>query len=274
MRTRYTFRTLILEIVMILVGLSFLFPIYVLIINAIRPAGDNSAALTFPGSPTFQNFVTAWNTANLGAALVNSLVVTVASVVVLVFIGSMAAYPLARLTSRWSKGAYYAFMLGLILPFQLALIPLYETMHEIGLLGSLQSLVIIYAGIQSPLTIFLYTEFLRSVPADYDEAASIDGANRWQVYWHVLLPLLRPITGTVVVLDAVLIWNDFYLPLLYLGGSGNATLPVTVFQFTGQFSSQWGLIFASLIIGSIPIIVAFLIMQRAVFRGYATGIKG
>jgi raffinose/stachyose/melibiose transport system permease protein len=271
---RYSIRTFVLEVVMIVVAILFLFPIYVLVINAIKPPTDQSAALVFPSAPTFENFVNAWNTADLGAAMINSLIITVASVVILVFIGSMAAYPLARLTSRWSKAAYYAFMLGLILPFQLALIPLYQTMRDIGLLGSLQSLVVIYAGIQAPLTIFLYTEFLRSVPPDYEEAASLDGANRWRTYWHVVLPMVRPITGTVVVLNAVLIWNDFYLPLLYLGGSGNATIPVTVFQFTGQYSSQWGLIFASLIIGCIPIVAAFLIMQRAVFRGYATGIKG
>jgi raffinose/stachyose/melibiose transport system permease protein len=164
-------------------------------------------------------------------------------------------------------------MLGLILPFQLALIPLYITMRDVGLIGTLAGLVVVYAGIQAPLTIFLYTEFLRSVPVEYDEAAVLDGANRWQTYWHVLLPLVNPITGTVIVLNAVLVWNDFYIPLLYLGGSGNMTLPVAVFQFAGQYSAQWGLIFASLIIGSIPIVTTFLIMQRAVFRGYATGIK-
>jgi raffinose/stachyose/melibiose transport system permease protein len=274
MLDRYTFRTLILEIVMIVVALIFMAPIYILIINALRPESDQSTALSFPAAPTFDNFVTAWQTANLGAAMINSLVVTIVSVFVIAFIGSLAAYPLARLTSGWSKAAYYGFMAGLILPFQLGLIPLYQTMRDIGQIGSLSSLVIIYAGIQTPLAIFLFTEFLRSVPADYEEAASLDGAGRWGTYWHVVLPMVRPITGTVVVLNAVLIWNDFYVPLLYLGGSGNATLPVAVFQFTGQYSSQWGLIFSSLIIGCIPIVAAFLIMQRAVFRGYATGIKG
>lgn len=274
MHLRYNWRTLILEIGMVAVALAFLFPIYIMVINAFKPLNDVSTALEWPASPTLDNFSTAWETANLGAAIINSLVVTVGSVVLLVAIGSLAAYPLARITSKWSKGAYYGFILGLILPFQLALIPLYSTMRDIGLLGSLLGLVFIYAGIQAPLTIFLYTEFLRGVPQDYDEAAELDGANRLQAYWHVIFPMVRPITGTVVVLNAVLIWNDFYIPLLYLGGSDNATIPVTVFQFTGQYSSQWGLIFASLIISCIPIVTAFLIMQRSVFRGYASGIKG
>jgi raffinose/stachyose/melibiose transport system permease protein len=109
---------------------------------------------------------------------------------------------------------------------------------------------------------------------DYDEAAQLDGANRWQIYMKVVLPMVRPITGTVVVLNAVTIWNDFYAPLLYLSGSGVKTLPLAIYQFTGEFGSQWELIFAGMIIAAIPILAAFLIMQKAVFRGYASGLKG
>ena len=270
----YTWRTGVLEIVMIAAGLLFMFPIYILIINAIKPRSEQSSPMTFPLAPTLENFAEAWNEAHLGSAMLNSLIVTVGSVVVLVFVGAMAAYPLARLTHGWSRLAYYLFMLGLVIPFQLALIPLYFTLRDVGLIGTLLGLIVIYGGIQAPLTIFLYTEFIRSVPLDYDEAAEIDGANRMQTFWRVIFPLVAPITGTVIVLNAVLIWNDFFVPLLFLSGSGNVTLPLAIFQFTGQYSSQWGLIFAALLIGSIPIVAAFLIMQRAVFRGYATGIKG
>jgi raffinose/stachyose/melibiose transport system permease protein len=270
---RYNWRTGILEVVMVAFGLAFMFPIYILIVTAFKATNDFSSALSLPLKPTFANFTAAWTEARIGSAFINSLVVTSVSVVVLVLTCSMAAYPLARITARWSKVTYYAFILGLILPFQLALLPLYETMKTFGLVGSLYSLIFLYAGIQAPFSIFLYTEFLRSVPRDYEDAASIDGCGRWKVYWSILMPLLRPITGTVVVLNAVFIWNDFYAPLLYLSGSGHATLPVAEYQFTGQYGSDWNLVFAALLLGAIPIVVTFLVMQKATFRGYMSGLK-
>lgn len=270
---RYTWRTGLLELVMVLFGILFLFPIYVLIATAFKSTNDFSSSLSLPVKPTLENFTAAWTQAGIGSAIINSLIVTVVSVVLLVLTCSMAAYPLARITAKWSKVTYYAFMLGLILPFQLALLPLYETMKTFGLVGSLVSLILLYGGIQAPFSIFLYTEFLRSVPNDYEDAASIDGCNRWQVYWRILMPLLRPITGTVVILNAVFVWNDFYAPLLYLSGSGRVTLPLTEYQFTGQYGSDWHLVFAALLLGAIPIVATFLVMQKATFRGYMSGLK-
>lgn len=274
MTSRYTWRTGVFEIFMLAVAAVFLFPVYVLIATALKPAGDTSDRLSWPENPTFDNFVRAWESADLGSAFVNSLIVTVASIALLVVVGALACYPLARITAGWSRTTYYLVMLGFIIPFQLALIPLYVTFRDLSLLGSVWSLVIYYGGLQAPFTIFLFTEFMRSIPRDYDEAASIDGANRLQTFWHVLFPMLRPITGTVIILNTVTIWNDFYAPLLFLSGSGAQTLPLAVFQFTGTYGSQWNLVFASLILGAIPVLAAFLVMQKAVFRGYASGIKG
>lgn len=271
---RYTWRTGVAEGVMCLVGLVFAFPIYILLVTAFKSSDDFGSAVSLPSHPTLQNFADAWTTASIGPAMLNSLIVTSLSTILIVLVCSMAAYPLARLTGRWSKAAYYLFMLGLILPFQLGLIPLYMTMRDLGLIGTPWALVLLYVGLQAPFSLFLYTEFLRGVPTEYDDAASIDGCSRWQVYRHVLFPMLRPITGTVVILNIVFIWNDFYTPLLYLSGSGSATLPVAVFQFAGQYNSDWNLIFAALTLGSIPIVAAFLAMQRATFRGYSSGLKG
>jgi raffinose/stachyose/melibiose transport system permease protein len=271
---RYTWKIGVLQVVMLGVAAIFLFPIYILVNTALKPEGDRSSPLLPPASPAWGNFPTAWEEANLGPALLSSAFVTVTTIVLLVAIGSLAAYPLARITARWSPFVYYGFMLGLLVPSLLALIPLYSTFRDLGLLANPLALVILYAGGQASFTIFLYTEFLRAVPRDYDEAASIDGAGRWKTYFHVVLPLLRPITGTVVILNAVFIWNDFYAPLLYLSGSPAQTLPVAMYSFTGTYEVDWTLLFAALILGSLPMLAAFLIMQKAVFRGYASGLKG
>ena len=274
MYRRYTRRTAALDVVTLVVGLAVLFPVYLMVINSVRSDQDYGDWLVPPGQPAWGNFAQAWNQANLGYALVNSIIVTAVSVALIVAISATASYPLARLTARWSKWVYLLFLLGLLLPFQLALVPLYVTFRSLGLLGNPAGLILLYAGLQAPFSIFLYTEFLRSVPRDYDEAAQVDGCGRFQLFWRVLMPLLRPITGTVIILNAIHVWNDFYPPLLFLSGSPVQTLPLAVYQFTGTYASQWGLIFSSLILGAIPVLIAFVVMQKAVFRGYSSGIKG
>jgi raffinose/stachyose/melibiose transport system permease protein len=274
MHSKYTWRTLTFEIAMIIIGALFMVPVYLLVVTAFKAPDDTSPAFQPPAQPTLENFVNAWNEGNIGTAFLDSILITVGSVLLLVIASSLAAYPLARITARWSKGAYYTFLFGLMLPIQLSLIPVYIAMKGIGLTGNPLGLILVYGGIQMPFCIFLYTEFLRSVPRDYDESASLDGANRLQTFIHVLLPMLRPITGTVIILNAVTIWNDFYLPLLYLSGTQQQTLPVAIYSFVGQWGAQWSLIFAGLILAAVPILAAFLIMQKAVFRGYASGLKG
>jgi raffinose/stachyose/melibiose transport system permease protein len=271
---RYTWKSGALEGVMVIVALAFLFPVYIMVNMAIRPASDLSSAVAPTLEPTLLNFSAAWNQSGLGGAIVNSALVTVVSVVCIVVISSLAAYPLARITARWSSLAFYGFMIGLLVPFQLGLIPLYTTMRQIGILGSVLPLIIIYVGLRVPFSIFLYVQFLRAIPFDYEEAAAIDGANRFQTFRRVVFPLLRPITGTVVILNGLFIWNDFLQPLLYLSGTNNRTVPVAIYSFVGEFTSDWGVIFSALIIGALPVLVAFFFLQKSLIQGLASGVKG
>lgn len=271
---RYTWRTGALEGVMIVVALIFLFPIYVLVNMAIRPASDLSSPIAPTTAPTFDNFFRAWNEASLGGAIVNSVIVTVVSVALLVVLASMAAYPLARITAAWSSVAFYTFMIGLLLPFQLGLIPLYKIMRDTGLLGSVIPLIIIYVGLRLPFSLFLYVQFLRQIPLDYEEAASLDGCSPIQGFFRVVFPLLKPVTGTVIILNGLFTWNDFLKPLLYLSGSGNQTIPVAIYTFVGEFATQWQLVFAALIIGALPVLIAFFFIQKSLIQGLASGVKG
>jgi len=256
---RYRPRTFGLELAMLAIGLLFLYPVYVLVKLSFEKSGNYSGA---------------WSGAHLGAAMLNSTIITVISLIGLVMVGSTAAYYLARTHTRLSYGLYLLFLLGIVLPFQLALVPLYTFMKDTGLLGSYTSMILFYTGLQVPFTIFLYTGFLRALPREYGEAALVDGANHWQSFTRVTFPLLRPITGTVVILNAVFIWNDFVTPLVYLGGTPNETLPVVVYQFVGQYVSNWGYIFAAVVMASLPILVVFLLLQRYVIKGFASGLKG
>ena len=253
----------------------FLLPIYVLVNLAIRPVDDVSPAYLPTSRATTGNFVTAWTQSSLGSAMVTSMVVTTLSCLLIMVFSTMAAYPLARTTARLSTATFYFFLVGLLLPFQVALLPLYLTMRDLHLLGTVWSLVICYAGVQMPFSIFLVTTFLRSsVATEFEEAARIDGCGDVQAFLHVVVPLLRPVLGTLVILNGVGIWNDFFTPLLYLAGSNRNTLPVAIYQFVGLYSTNWALIFAALIISMLPILVIFLAFQRYVIRGFAGGLKG
>ena len=271
---RYTPKTLGLEVGMIVVAAIFFVPIYALVNLSLKSPHDQGTTLALPKAVTFANFVDAWVLGHLGNGLINSTVVCVISVALIVALSATAAYPLARITNRFSRGVFYLFMIGLLLPIQLALIPLYVTMRELGLVGSITSLIIYYVGSQMPFSIFLYTSFIRSVPLEYEEAARMDGCGPFATFFQVVFPLLRPVTGTVIILNAIAVWNDLLTPLLYLAGSGQQTIPVALVGFAGQFVTKWNLIFAGLVISIIPILLVYFLMQRTIIKGFASGMKG
>lgn len=264
-----------LELVMIAAAVVFLFPVYALITLAMKdPRQISESPLSPPAPPTLANFGDAWTSASLGPALLNSTIITVTSLLTLIVLGSTGAYYLARRARGLGYGLYVLFLLGIVLPFQLGMIPLYKLVDDLGWLGTYQGMVFFYTGIQLPFTVFLYTGFIRALPQDYAQAALIDGCNHRQAFTRIVFPLLRPITGTVIILNAVFIWNDFFTPLLYLGGSGKETVPVGVFSFVGQYVSDYGLVFAGLVLAALPILVVFLLLQRYVIKGFAGGLKG
>jgi raffinose/stachyose/melibiose transport system permease protein len=271
---RYSRRTLLLEVAMIAIAVVFAFPVYVLVNLALRPPSDTSSPIRPTTAPTLSNFTQAWQEAGLGGALINSALVTVCSVLIVLAVSSLAAYPIARSTAHWSRGLFLLVMLGLILPFQLASLPLYQTMRDLGLLGTVWSLILFYAGLQVPFTTFLYVGFLRALPRDFEDAALIDGCTSLAAFRFVVFPMLKPITVTALVLNAVIVWNDFFTPLLYLSGSPQQTVPVALSGFVGQFVSDWNLIFAALLISIVPILAIYFALQRSIINGFAGGLRG
>jgi raffinose/stachyose/melibiose transport system permease protein len=274
--TRYTGRTAILEGIMMLAAAIFLMPVYILANLSVRSHVDQSSPLLPTRQPTVENFVTAWQSGGIGKAMFTSGYVVVVSVSILVVIAGLASYPLARVSSRFSRVTYIVFMIGLLLPYQLIFIPLYQSFSWLGLLGPWAplALIIFYVGHHLPFSIFLFTSFLRSIPTDYEDAAVIDGCTPLQVFRHVLFPMLGPVTGTVVILNVIAIWNDFMTPLLYLSGSRNLTLPVAIYSFVGEYSSDWPLVFAGLITSMVPVLIAYFALQSRIMQGFSAGLKG
>lgn len=266
--------TLAREILMIAIAVVFFFPVYVLVNMSLRRANDTSSPLMPVTAPTFDNYIQAWQEAGLGSAMLNSALVTITSVILIVLISAMAAYPLSRVLSRLSNVLFWVVLAGMMIPFQVALIPLYQTMRDLGLLGSLGSLILFYTGSQVPFSVFLYTGFLRTLERDYEEAASIDGAGPFRTFFSIVFPLLRPITGTVIILNTITVWNDFLVPLLYLSGTPQQTITVALYAFVGQFVSNWPVVFAGLVISVVPVLTAYFLMQKQIIQGFAGGLKG
>lgn len=265
----------VLEIVMVLATVAYMFPLYIMISMSFKTAAEAAGSpIAPPKSAYLDNYATAWSEADLGGALINSLIVTVISITVAVLIGAMAGYAIVRGTRRWSTPKLVLFLLGLMIPGQLGMVPLYTLMRDLGLLQSHLSLIIYYAGSLMPMTVFLYAGFLKTVSPTFEEAAKIDGAGWWQTFSRVVFPLLRPVTGTVIIINTINIWNDFLTPMLYLAGTPNRTLPVAVFSFQGEFASEWGLIFAGMVIAALPVLVVYFFLQRHIIQGFAGGLKG
>jgi len=276
--SRYKRSTLLRELALILVAVVFCLPFYMLIAIALETTSQTyKTPLSFPWPPRFGNFPDAWSTGGdggLGRALESSAIITLSSVVALIVLGSLCAYTIARRKGHLSDLVYILFVLGYILPFQLAIIPLFVAMRHLGLIGNYAGMIVLNTGLLMPLTVFLYTGFIRALPRDYEEAARVDGAGILRTYARVVFPLLRPITGTVAVLIGISVWNEFFTALIFLAGSHYQTLPVAVYTFANGEVARWNLIFAGVAIAIAPILVFYLFAQRQLIRGFSGGVKG
>lgn len=271
---RYNRRAFGRELTLLIVAAIWWVPFYFLVIIALKPDLEALASpLTFPKDIDLGNFSTAWHDASLGRALVNSLVITGGSVLALIAIGSVCAYTIARRPGRMGAALYLLFVLGIILPFQLGLVPTYAVMQHLSLVGSYFGIILLYTGIWMPFSVFLYTGFVRALPKEYEEAARVDGASMLRTFRRVVFPLLRPVTGTVAIFTGLIIWNDFFLSLIFLNGTNKVPLPVAVYTFVGAFASRWNLIFAAVIVSLLPVLIFFLFAQRQLIRGFTGGIK-
>ncbi len=209
------------------------------------------------------------------SAFTNSMIITVGSVILILVISSMAAWLLVRDESKKSKIAFFIFTSGMIVPFQAVMLPLVIWMRKISIgplkmLGTHYGLIFMYIGFGVSMSIFLYHGFIKGIPKEVEEAATIDGCTKWQIYTKVVLPLLKPITVTVAVLNSIWIWNDFLLPFLTLD-KNTSTIPLAMNNFFGAFSKQWELAMAALVMAIIPIIIFYFFVQKHIIAGIVQG---
>ena len=225
------------------VSLIMLLPIYYLLVTTFKsPAEAVASPLGLPTHITFDNYVKAIEAMNYGQALKNNLVITITSVVFLVVFASMAAYVVARSKKKIFSVMYSVFLVGLIIPFQISIIPLYKIISGMNLMNTHMGVILVDVFcINLPLSIFLMRGFISTVPLELEEAALIDGCGTFQCFWRIIFPLLKPIVATVAILDTLAIWNDFMTPLLFLQSSEKQVLLQQVYRNVGPFSTDWTL---------------------------------
>jgi raffinose/stachyose/melibiose transport system permease protein len=230
-----------------------------------------SSPASLPIHPDFANYSQAWSQGDLLPAFGNSVLVTVVSVLVSGLFGSMAAYAVVRLRARHSGAIQAYFLLGLVVPGVVILIPVFVLLHEMRLVGTIGSVILPYCGFTIPLSFLIFVNFFRTVPAEVAEAAYVDGCSHFRTFWSIEMPLVRPAIATVAILNGVFVWNDFLLPLVIETKSSLYTLPVSIVSFFGTYSTAYGLVFASVILASAPMVLVYILLNRLFVEGITAG---
>jgi raffinose/stachyose/melibiose transport system permease protein len=229
--------------------------------------------LGMPQQWLWSNYTNVWREAGIPQAALNSLIVTGASVPLILVLAACTAYGLARFRFPGSPVVYYLFLAGLIIPIQLTILPLVVLDKKLGLINTYWALILPYAGNHLPFPIFLLVGFIRTLPGELRDAALIDGATELQVFTRIVLPLLRPPMATVAILNVVSIWNDFFFPLVV--SPKLPTLQVGVYNLIGAYATEWGQIFAGVVMAAVPLVIAYLLLTKQFIAGLSSGaIKG
>jgi raffinose/stachyose/melibiose transport system permease protein len=234
-----------------------------------REISRNTLAL--PKELRWQHFIEAWTEGNLGRLYINSLLVTGISVAIIVILSSLAGYAFARLKFRGRDFLYYTFLIGLLLPSQVVIIPLFVLLRDLHLLNTWWALILPYSGWSLALTIYLLKSFYLTLPQELEDAAKIDGASLFQVFRLVMLPLIRPAIITMIILNAVGLWNELLFALLFIRDDALRTLPAGILVFYGYHNVDYRLVFAALSISTVPILIVYFFFQRQVIEGLTVG---
>ncbi|WP_274361722.1 carbohydrate ABC transporter permease [Paenibacillus thermotolerans] len=266
------------EVLIFVVALAFLSPIYIMLVNSFKTRAElYENALALPSTLSFEFYAKAIDKMGFFTALGNSLYVTIVTAIFVVLLSSMTAWMLVRADNPLSRIIFMLFVSTMLIPFQTLMMPLMQVMDWIRdnlylpMLNTHEGLIYMNIGFHSSMAVFLYHGFIKSVPVALEEAATLDGASKFGVFWRVVFPMLKTITITVVILDVIATWNDYLLPSLSLSDKGLRTIPLSTFYFFGEFTIVWNLAMAGLTLTVIPIVIFYMFAQKYIVKGIAAG---
>ncbi|WDF52821.1 carbohydrate ABC transporter permease [Paenibacillus sp. KACC 21273] len=268
---------LILEIVMIILSLLFLYPLILAIINSFKSFSEvMSDVIAMPQQFNFDNYAYVWKYINYPRLFINNTIITLIGLIGIILFSSVAAYKLSRTQSKWSNMIYLLCIIPMLIPFQSIMLTVLQLAKNLHLSDSTWGLGILYWGFGAPLAVFIYHGFVKGIPREVDESATIDGASGFKLFFLVIFPLLQSVTTTIIIIDVMWIWNDFLLPLLMVNGSpATKTLTLAAYTFVGQYTSDWQYAMTAMVMAVMPSIIVFVLLQKYIVRGVVAGaVKG
>lgn len=283
MNTKKRIINIALTIVTVLLFLVMIFPFIIVIMNAAKASLeiiDKPLALPQNWGQLFENVKTIWTSPSVryASSVYTSAIITLCSLILISVFSAMAAWVLVRTKTKTSTVIFLLFISGMVIPFQVVMFPLVSFFREIGsatnipMLRTMHGMVFAYIGFGSPLAVFMFHGFIKSIPLELEEAAIMDGCSKFQVFFKVILPILKPIFVTISILNAIWIWNDFLLPSLILGvGQQTQTIPLAIAAFAGSFVKKWDLIMTAVLMAAVPIVIGFIIGQKHIIKGMVSG---
>lgn len=261
-----------LTALLVVLALTIFVPLYFTVITALKtPDQLGGSGFALPTEVRWANFADAWTLTNFPRAALNSALITVSAVVLTLLTNSMVAYAIARnMHRRFFKGLFFYFISALFVPFPILMLPVAKQTAALGL-DNPAGLVLLYVVYGLSFNIFIFTAYIRSIPVELEEAARMDGAGTWGVFWRVIFPLLTPMNATVGILTCLWAWNDFLLPLIIVSDPQQATLPLVQYVFQSQFQTNYTVAFASYLMAMAPLLVVYVFAQRWVISGVTRG---
>ncbi|MBG9754781.1 carbohydrate ABC transporter permease [Lysinibacillus sphaericus] len=259
-------------LVLFTVATISLYPILLMILSSFKKSVDiYKDPLGFPSSFSLDTYRTLLSKIPFTTYFMNSLFVSIVSVVLIVVVCSLASFYIARFKFSWNHALFFIFLLGMMIPIKLGIVPLFILMRDLGLINSLWSLILMNIATGIPLSMLILTGFFKTIPSELEEAARMDGAGNLRVLWYVVLPLMRPALGTVVIINFIAAWNDFFFPLIFITEKMKRTIPVGMMSLFGEHSADWGSLFAGLTLASLPMILLFFIASKQFMEGLTAG---
>lgn len=252
-------------------SLSYAIPFFLVFVNSVKPYDEIvENPLAFPINFTWDNFARAFEMMGYWQALTSSLMITVLSVTALVLVSSMLAFYLQRNKNKFTKVTFLILVASMIVPFQALMIPFIALFAPYVSINNQAALIFFYMGFGVAMSTFLYHGFISNIPMELDEAAAIDGASDFTIFWKIIFPMLKPVTATVAIVNALWIWNDYLLPALVLTEE-TRTLPLSTYSFYNLYTVEYGYVMAGLLLAVVPIIAFYLVLQKQFITGISAG---
>ncbi|GKX31195.1 sugar ABC transporter permease [Vallitalea longa] len=266
-------KKIIVSVLGVILALVYISPFYMLLSNSFKTSKGifkEIFALPFGKYFTLENYVNAFREMDFIKSFTNSLLITIVGTSLIVITSAMAAWVLVRYKSKTSTLIFFGFAGAVLVPFQCVMLPLVKFMGKLNMLN-IPGLIVMYIGFGSSMAIMFFHGFIKNVPIALEEAAIIDGCGPFRVFWRIVLPLMKPIVFTIVILDVMWLWNDFLLPSLIINQPGMHTIPLKTYYFFGKYTKRWDLATAALVISIIPIMIFYAFAQKRVINGITEG---